>query len=60
MLEKGRGSEGNSDLLLRPCTGSLVDSRLCPDWILNPQPWRIGMTPNQLSTPLGPELLSYC
>lgn len=29
MLEKGRGSEGNIDLLLHPCMHSLVDSRLC-------------------------------
>lgn len=48
MLEKGRGSEGNIDLLLHPFAGWFSS---VPDWILNPQPWRIGMTPHQLSYP---------
>ena len=48
LREAGRGGgerrgERNIDLLFHPLMHTLVDSCMCPDWGLSPQPWHIGM-----------------
>ena len=49
--EGGRERERQTDLLFHPFTHSLVDSHICPEQGLNPQPWLIEKLSNQLSYP---------